>query len=607
MSEFPPYAPIPELTLHGGVKRDEIDASRIVDSWLGSFQEQLDKADFADLSNLFVKDSWWRDVIGLSMQITSKNGPGLIGEYLAASSWGFGHLRAIKHGALAATVVDADGAIYIQAGFTFETNLGYGEGILQLANVGPSEWKAWIVSSVLQKLHGQDELDARRNEKAKLWPGNSSITSGQPNGHVVPDPDDFQVIVVGAGQGGLCVAAHLKHLGLRYVVVDRVGRLGDSWRARYDTARTHTPSFIDHPAFMRLPSNWSKYPGRDQVAKWIENYGDIMGLNVMLGTNVSKYSYDETAGKWLVETESSEGKKVLRSTYLVSAVGFISSIPRRPQIPGEAEFKGLTYHSVSHKRALQIPDLGEKKVVIVGCGTTAHDIAQDLVNHKVKSVSMIQRNPIWSVSSNSIETYMMPLWNTPGMTIEEADLISMATPLGVARTLAIGWSQKMADNDRVMMDGLEKAGMLLRRDPKKGSLLDHQAVKGGSLYIDQGANNMIIDGRIKVEVCEGGVREFYEQGVTLTNGKNLDADVVIFATGYEKAGPVIRKLVGEDMFEKMGGFGALDDEQERKGWWCPTPVSNLWVMTGNFMWCRQYSQVIALQIGAIEKRLVPKN
>lgn len=290
-----------------------------------------------------------------------------------------------------------------------------------------------------------------------------------------------------------------------------------------------------------------------------------MDLNIMLNTAVNTVSYDEASKTWTVEAENSEGKQVLRSTYLVFAVGFVSSVPRRPEIPGESLFKGTSYHSISHKTAAQIPDVGEKNVVIIGCGTTAHDLGQDFVNHGAKSVSMIQRAPIWSISSSSIEDFMMPLWKTPGINTEEADLISMATPLGVARTMAIDWSQKMADRDSAMMDGLERRGMLLTRDPKKGSLLDHQAVKGGSLYIDQGANDMIIDGRIKVEVCEGGVREFYDRGLTLGNGKKLEADIVVFATGYEKAGPIIRKLLGDELFNNLGGFGALDDQQERRG------------------------------------------
>lgn len=207
MSEFPAYAPLPALSLHGNLKRDEIHAAKIVDEWLQSFQQRLDKKDFGDFSSLFVEDSWWRDVIGLSMNITSINRPGSIAEYVAASTFGFGKLEAVRHGGLAATLVDIDGLIYIQAGYTFVSDLGSGEGVLQLANVGPSEWKAWIVSSVLQKLHGQDDLGNRRNEHAKRWPGNSSAAdqaNGLPN--VPTEPDDLQVIIIGAG---LCL--HPRH------------------------------------------------------------------------------------------------------------------------------------------------------------------------------------------------------------------------------------------------------------------------------------------------------------------------------------------------------------------------------------------------------------
>lgn len=116
---------------------------------------------------------------------------------------------------------------------------------------------------------------------------------------------------------------------------------------------------------------------------------------------------------------------------------------------------------------------------------------------------------------------------------------------------------------------------------------------------------MIADGCIKVYHCADGVRSLGPSGLVLADGRELEADVVVLATGYRGNLLTVERLMGSEVAHKVGGtdFGKLDGENERLGWWRPTGQPGFWYMTGSFMWCRQYSLPLSLQIAAVDKGL----
>jgi cation diffusion facilitator CzcD-associated flavoprotein CzcO len=289
-----------------------------------------------------------------------------------------------------------------------------------------------------------------------------------------------------------------------------------------------------------------------------------MGIDVLRSTTVGKVQYDETNRQYSVELENENGKQLIKPKHIVLATGLFSSLPNRPEIPGEGSFQGMVYHSSEHQSAAHIPDLKNKKVVMVGCGTSAHDIAQDFVNQGAQSVSMVQRHPIFVMSLDSVEKFQFPLWNTPGVSLNDADLLGNSFSIPLVRSMGIGMSQMMAANDSKMLDGLEKAGMALLKGESCG-LLDHALVKGGHFYVDQGASQMVIDGRIKILRCEQGVTSFSSEGVVLGNGTTVEADVVILATGFQRGDLAVEQIMGKEVKDRVGNIGFMNDEQERIG------------------------------------------
>ncbi|KAL4919242.1 hypothetical protein BDW62DRAFT_179715 [Aspergillus aurantiobrunneus] len=594
--EFPPLAALPQLTLHPSVDPEDLDAAKIVNDWLSSFTESLGKGQAGTIEGHFLeKESWWRDFVSFSWDIACHNGAEAICKYLASSTTGFVEPKTDQPGALQPHLADMGGLRFIQSGFGFKTNFGVGRGVLRLANAGPGQWKAWTVFTVLERLNQQDALELR------------SATEADSSRETLPaatqTDDSLQVLVIGAGHSGLAIAAHLQNLGLQYLVVDKASQPGDAWRARYKTIKLHTPTYTDHYPFLKYPTTWPRYLDQEHIVKWMDHYGDIMSLNIKRATLAGRIEYNELTQRYSVELQSENGIKTVRARHVVLATGIFSDIPVRPTFPGEDRFKGQVYHTSAHKSAALVADARSKKVTIIGCGTSAHDVAQDFANHGVETVTMVQRHATYVTSLDAVEEIQLSLWNTPGLSTDDADLLGNSLPMAVVRTLSVGASQMMSAKDKAMLDGLEKAGLAVKRGNEGDSLVDHQVVKGGHFYIDQGASQMIIDGRIQVRRCEGGVQRFSPDGIILSDGTEVKSDIVILATGFERGIKVIGRLMGKDVMDRVGEICELDGSQERIGVWRPTGMPGFWFMTGSFLWARQFAPLLALQIDAIERGL----
>lgn len=187
---------IPTHVLHPAVKREEINAKEIVTQWLSKMEACLCEKSYGSLSDLFIEDCWWRDMVGLDWDFSTKHGQSAIERYLAEATHGISRLKPIELGGLQPILLDMDGMIWIQGGFTFNNPHGRGRGMVRLLNVGEAEWKAWVVFTQLERLSFQDELDSQRARS----PGSMA------NGSNSPKPrgrNQCQVMIVGAGKLGL--------------------------------------------------------------------------------------------------------------------------------------------------------------------------------------------------------------------------------------------------------------------------------------------------------------------------------------------------------------------------------------------------------------------
>jgi hypothetical protein len=121
-----------------------------------------------------------------------------------------------------------DSFVVIQGSFALETCIGRCSGIFSLVPVAQGGWKALTIVIGLESIRGSP------NSFAEGIAAGSTLTPRT-------RPGDPTVVIIGAGQAGLSVAARLESIGISTVIIERRERVGDSWRARYDSLNINTP------------------------------------------------------------------------------------------------------------------------------------------------------------------------------------------------------------------------------------------------------------------------------------------------------------------------------------------------------------------------------
>jgi putative flavoprotein involved in K+ transport len=223
---------------------------------------------------------------------------------------------------------------------------------------------------------------------------------------------------------------------------------------------------------------------------------------------------------------------------------------------------------------------------------------------------MIQRAPSIVVRS---ETLMELAWGrlysekalAAGITTDIADLTLASVPFKELPGLQRPLYAEIARRDADLYESLTRAGFRHDMGEDGSGLHSIYLRRGAGYYIDVGASQMIIDGRIRLK--RGSVAELGERSVMLSDGTTLPADLVVFATGYGNMSEWAAKLISPEVAARVGpvwglGSGTKNDpapwEGELRNMWKPTAQPGLWFHGGNLMQSRHYSLYLALQLKA---------
>ena len=127
--------------------------------------------------------------------------------------------------------------------------------------------------------------------------------------------------------------------------------------------------------------------------------------------------------------------------------------------------------------------------------------------------------------------------------------------------------------------------------------MGYALASGGGYYIDVGASQLIARGDIAL--AQGsGIAEFTPTGIRLEDGRELDADLVVLATGYQNMRETARRLFGDVVADKLPLVLGIGEDGEIGGLYRRTGQRGFWYMGGPLAWVRIYSKHLALQITA---------
>jgi cation diffusion facilitator CzcD-associated flavoprotein CzcO len=584
---------------------DTFDKTRAgsAESWLSDFSAALSAADAGAIAALFHPDSHWRDLLAFTWHISTVSGPAKIADALAGRA---GELEPrsfhVDYDATPPRMVTRGGREdVLEAVFRFTTKTGRCSGVLRMIadEADAGRLKAWTILTALDEISGFEESigTARptgeaysRDFKGPNWLDRRNIA-------IAYEDRDPEVLVVGGGQAGLSIAARLTQLGVDTLIVDKEERVGDNWRKRYHALVLHNQVHVNHLPYMPFPPNWPTYIPKDKLAGWFEYYAEAMELNFWTETEFSGGSYSEEDGRWTVELKQPGGNRTMRPRHIVMATS-VTGIPNLPTIPTLDQFKGEVIHSSAYTGAQSRKD---KRVLIIGTGTSAHDMAQDLQSNGA-TVSLIQRGATSIINVEPSAQLPYTLYDE-GLSLETADLIATATPYEPLKAVHTAMAEESTRLDKDMLEALEKVGFRIDHEDKTGWQFKFMN-RGGGYYFNVGCSDLIIDGKVGL-IQFDDIDTFVAEGAKLKNGDVVAADTVILATGFKGQEENVKRLLGNDVAERIGpiwGFG--DDSQELRNLWMRTKQPGLWFIAGSFAQCRIFSKYLALQIKACQQGMI---
>ncbi len=573
------------------------------DNWLHSFNEAVSEQknkqkSIKILSNLFFEDSHWRDILALTWKIQTVSEKSKIIEKLynnilevSAKDFQIDQKRTLPR------EVIRGGKSVIEVILKFNTKFGECEGVVRLYEDYEQQrtFKAWSFLTALSELNDSNnkKIEKYRNTlEGPNWLDNRKkdrlFNNREP-----------EVIVVGSGQAGLSIASRLKQQDIDTLIVDKNERVGDNWRNRYHSLKLHNQTHVNHLPYMPFPSTWPTYIPKDKLAGWFEYYAESMELNVWTNTKFVGAEYNENKNYWNVRLKLSDGTiKIVKPKHIVMAVG-VSSVPNRIKLLGINDYKGKVIHSADYDNG---KEYSGKNVLVYGTGTSAHDVAQDLHVHGA-NVKIVQRSPSMVVNVEPSAQLPYQLYSE-GPNTEDCDLITISTPLQVLKKTHQLLTEKTKNIDKPLLDKLKKVGFKLEYGEENSGWQFKYLTRGGGYYFNVGASDLIADGKIKV-IQFSDIEKFISTGIETKSGEKFNIDLMVTATGYKGQEYVVEELFGKSVVDKIGPIWGFDDErQELRNMWMQTKQPGLWFHAGSLAQCRIFSKFLALQIKAIQNRII---
>ena len=358
----------------------------------------------------------------------------------------------------------------------------------------------------------------------------------------VPIPETTTVAIIGAGLAGIVTALAAADAGVSYQIFDRNDEVGGTWlTTKYPGIGVDTPSAY-YSLSRDVNPNWSSYyPQGAEYQAYLVDLADKYGLrdHTRFSTEVDALWWDEERKQWQIHTVDSSGNRGISSArVVVTAAGYLNR-PRWPDLPGRDTFEGISVHSALWDPNL---DLRGKRVAIIGAGCTAVQIVDASVDD-VAHMTVFQRQPhwvaprkrpsddvpeyrrylgrhvpyyanwhrlksYWATADNNYPVILQdPEWAKDHLSISPANdvLLQMCTEY-INETFGEG-----SELAKKVTPDFAPYGKRIIRDP-------------GGYYA------ALTRDHVDVEAAEPA--EVNATGIVTQDGRQLDLDVIVYATGY---------------------------------------------------------------------------
>ncbi len=360
-----------------------------------------------------------------------------------------------------------------------------------------------------------------------------------------PSPDGFSVLVIGAGMGGLNAAVLLKRAGVEVTVLEKNSGVGGTWwENRYPGARIDVPSRSYTHLFgvdFDYPNAFCPWTENQRYFDWVADEFGVREL-IVFDTEVTSVVWDERAAEWEVTADGPDGRRVWRANAVFSAIGFLNR-PNLPEIEGMDEFEGPSFHTAHWPQELEHAG---KRFAVVGTGCSGYQTAPEIAL-AAEHVYVFQRTPQWLFPVLGYRSPFPPqvIWldrNLPFHT----NFMRFRTTWGAgghrASAAVLNIDPSWQDDDtRSQGNKLTRDGCIAflhskladRPDLLEKMIPRHPPMSARPVVVDAEYNIADALRRDNVTLVSEGIRRVTPKGLETEDGRELEVDVIVYATGFK--------------------------------------------------------------------------
>ncbi len=329
-----------------------------------------------------------------------------------------------------------------------------------------------------------------------------------------------ELCIIGFGVSGIACLRWSKLYNIDAVVFEKNDKLGGVWHSiSYQStilqSQKQSYSFSDIP----MSKHTSDYPTRDEITDYLKSYCDYHDLikNVYFNQNIESIYYNENTELWEIDILNLKSLKTyqVKSKYLAICSGFYNK-PNIPIFHNQENYKGIITHSKEFSKIgkYTIKDFKDKKVVFIGNGPSACDLACDAVKNGAKEVTILYRSNRWF--------FKRYYWNVSGNYILNRLFLNIAVKCPLSIFLALFYvfyiipAKLYGVNVYLPNEKINRNNLTLNED------------------IFEYIKHNLIDYR------KNTVKSFKSNSLILNDDTKLDCEMVVLCTGFKQNIPFLK-------------------------------------------------------------------
>jgi len=346
----------------------------------------------------------------------------------------------------------------------------------------------------------------------------------------------YEVVVIGAGPGGICSAIKLRAAGIEdFLILEKAPGVGGTWwNNRYPGAECDVPSHLYSFSF-EPKRDWSRpYARQPEILRYMQHVAEKYDVERSVRFNAEVFSarWEEDAAAWRIELRDGD---IVNARSLISGVGMFCKLAY-PDIDGRDRFEGTQFHTGDW---LDGHSLKGERVAVIGTAASAVQMIPEIVDD-VAHLTVYQRRPQW----------VLPKEDTPFTEDEIRNFVENDDAAAAQRAqIRAGLENFITFHDREILNKAEEAGLRnleVVEDPEVRAKLTPDMRYGCRRPLSSNLYYPVFN-RDNVTLVNEAVTGITANAV-LAGGEATEVDTIIYATGFQTT----RYLSAIDVYGRDG-------------------------------------------------------